>query len=76
VPLKFIPGPQAFSPSLLSVLHEASRLSTMIFCLASDPSNGSSWPWTKTSEMVSQSKSFLLLNCFSQLFVTGTKKCD
>jgi hypothetical protein len=36
-------------------------------------SNGASGPWTKTSESMSQNKSFLLLNRFSQVFVTVTK---
>jgi hypothetical protein len=35
--------------------------------------NGASWPWTVSSETMSQNKPFFLLSCFSLLFVTKKK---
>jgi hypothetical protein len=36
--------------------------------------NAASRPWTVASDIMSPNKSVFLLNCFSQVFVTATKK--
>jgi hypothetical protein len=64
---------------LLLGCHEVSSfpppcLFAMMYLLCHESkSNGSSQAWTETPETVSQNKSFLFLNCFSQVFVTAMK---